>query len=325
MKVCIFGAGAVGGHVAARMLAARVDDVAIVARGPTLAALRDRGLVLRSGGEEIAARPETVTDDPASLPPQDLVLVTLKAYAVPAAADAIARLIAPQGCAAFLLNGVPWWWRYEQPGGGSATLPLLDPGQELWSKVRPERAVGCVVYSSNEVVSPGVISHSGTSRFLFGEPDGSMSGRLRSVIDLFGRAGMEARVPPDLRREVLKKLVINASGNTMAALARADLGQMSADPGLRSLGVGVMREVLSVSNALGYDLSGEIDPEAVVGGWKSGVRPSMLQDALQGKPIEVEAILGQVQTFALQHGISVPLVDAILPLLRGLDRSLRQG
>jgi 2-dehydropantoate 2-reductase len=323
MKVCIFGAGAVGGHVAARMLAARIEDVAIVARGPTLAALRDRGLVLRSGGKEIAARPETVTDDPASLPPQDLVLVTLKAYAVPAAADSIARLIAPLGCAAFLVNGVPWWWRYEQPGG-SASLPLVDPGEALWSKVRPERAVGCVVYSSNEVVSPGIISHSGTSRFLFGEPDGSMSARLRSVIDLFGRAGMEALVPSDLRREVLNKLVINASGNTIAALARADLGQMSADPGLRSLGVGVMREVLSVSNALGYDLSAEIDPEAVAGGWKAGVRPSMLQDTLQGKPIEVEAILGQVQAFALQHGVSVPLVDAILPLLRGLDRSLRQ-
>src|SRR5687767_2899380 len=148
MKVCIFGAGAVGGHIATRLLAANADEVSVVARGAVLQAIRSRGFTLRSGGQEITARPENATDDPSTLPPQDLVVVTLKAHAVPAAAAAIARLIdARQGCAIFLLNGVPWWWRHGLSDPGP--LPLLDPDGALWTQVKPERALGCVVHQPN--------------------------------------------------------------------------------------------------------------------------------------------------------------------------------
>jgi 2-dehydropantoate 2-reductase len=323
MKVCVFGAGAIGGHVAARMLAAGADEVAVVARGATLRALRERGITLRSGGSEITARPTLVTDEPARLPRQDVVLVCLKAHTAPAAAEAIANLIDPEGCAAFLLNGIPWWWNHGRRGSDS-TLPLLDPEGALWRHVRPERAVGCVVYSANEVVTPGVIVHTGTSRILVGEPAGSPSARVQSLIELLGRAGIETNAPPDIRREVLKKLAMNASGNTIAALGRTDLGTIATDPSLRSLAAGLIREVLAVSKALGWDLSGEIDPEGLAAGGKPGVRPSMLQDLLQGRSLEVEAILGQVQAFAREHRVAVPLADTILPLLRSLDRSLRQ-
>jgi 2-dehydropantoate 2-reductase len=322
MKVCVFGAGAVGGHIATRLLAAQADDIALVARGSTLAAMRERGLKLRSGDGEIAAVPKVVTDDPSSLPPQDVVLVTLKAHAVPGAAAAISRLLAPQGCAVFFLNGIPWWWRHGLPGAGG-TLPLLDPEGALWGQVRPERALGCVVHSPNEVTEPAVIVHTGPNHFILGEPDRTQSARLESVAGVLRRGGLDARISADLRRDVLLKLMNNASGNTIAALSRTDLGGLGADDGLRALSVAVINEALAVSAALGWDLRQEVDAEGLAGRGKPGQRPSMLQDVLQGRAIEVEALLGQVQAFAREKGVAVPTIDVILPLLRGLDRALR--
>jgi 2-dehydropantoate 2-reductase len=322
MKVCVFGAGAVGGHVAAHLLAARADDISLVARGATLEAIRERGLTLRSGGKEITAKAPAATNDPSTLPPQDVVLVTLKAHAVPGAAAAIAGLLAPRGCAVFFLNGIPWWWRYGLSGADGA-LPLLDPADALWTEVRPERALGCVVHSPNEMISPGVIVHTGPNHYILGEPDGTMSARLDSVAAMLRRGGMDARTSGDLRRDVLEKLINNASGNTLAALSRTDLGGLGADEGLCALSIDVMREALDVFAALGWDLRNEVDVESLARRGKPGQRPSMLQDVLQGRPIEVEALLGQVEAFAQETDVAVPTIRVILPLLRGLDRSLR--
>src|SRR5438128_1663449 len=135
MKVCVFGAGAVGGHIGARIAAAKAADLSVVARGTQLEAIRENGLTLRSGKEEYRGRPAVVTDDPASLPKQDLVIVTLKAPSVPGVAAAVEKLLAPQGTALFPLNGIPWWWNHGRPGGKGA-LPLLDPDAELWTRLR---------------------------------------------------------------------------------------------------------------------------------------------------------------------------------------------
>lgn len=322
MEACIFGAGAVGGHLAVQLLAADPEGIAIVARGAMLRAIRERGLTLRKGGQETHVRPAIATDDPATLPPQDLVLVTLKAHAVPAAASAIARLLAPQGCAAFLFNGIPWWWRHGLPGQ-PATLPLLDPEGALWREVAPQRALGGVVHSPNEIVAPGVIVHTGSDYLILGEPDGSASARLEAAISWLRARGVDARASRDLRRDILHKLVLNASGNPIAALARADLGAQGADPGLRALSIAVMREVLEVAAALGWDLRAALDVEALARRGKPGDRPSMQQDALLGRALEVEALLGQVQAFAREKAVAVPAIDVIVPLLRGLDRALR--
>lgn len=322
MKVCVFGAGAVGGHIATRLVAAQADEISVIARGATLKAIRDNGLTLRSGGKEIKAKPAVATDDPSALPPQDVVLVTLKAHAVPGAAPAIARLLAPQGCAVFFLNGIPWWWRHGLVGAGG-TLPLLDPDAALWTQVRPERTLGCVVHSPNEIIAPGVIVHTGPNHLILGEPNGSSSTRLAAVIEMLKRAGIDARTSEDLRRDVLQKLINNASGNTLAALSRTDLAGLGSDAGLCALSINVMREALAVGAALGWDLRQEVDVEGLARRGKPGQRPSMLQDVLQGRPIEAEALLGQVQAFAQEQGVAVPTMDVILPLLRGLDRSLR--
>ncbi len=322
MKVCVFGAGAVGGHLATRLLAAQADEISVVARGAMLKAMRERGLTLRSGGADITARVGHATDDAATLAPQDVVLVTLKAHALSGAAAAIARLLAPGGCAVFMLNGIPWWYRHGLPGAGS-TLPLLDPEGALWNAVRPERTLGAVVHSPNEIVEPGVIVHTGPNHFIIGEPDGSTSERLASVLAMLRRAGIDARGSQDLRRDIWQKLMNNASGNTLAALSRTDLAGLGTDAGLRQLSISVMREALDVGARMGWDLRGEIDAEALARRGKPGQRPSMLQDVLLGRPIEVEALLGQVHEFAHEAGVASPTIDVILPLLRGLDRSLR--
>lgn len=324
MKVCIFGAGAVGGHLAVQMLAADPRDISIVARGNMLAAIREHGLKLRKGGQETHVRPPVATDDPSQLAPQDLVLVTLKAHSVPAAAGAIARLLAPQGCAVFLLNGIPWWWRHGLPGG-NGTLPLLDPDGALWREVRPERVLGGVVHSPNEIVAPGVIQHSGPDHLILGEPDGTSSARLDAAVALLKARGVETHAAADLRHDILHKLALNASGNTIAALSRADLGLQGADAGLRALSITVMREVSEVAAVLGWDMRAELDFETLSRRGKPGQRPSMLQDVALGRSLEVEAILGQVQAFAREKTVATPAIDVILPLLRGLDRVLRSA
>lgn len=323
MKVCIFGAGAVGGHIATRLIAAQADEIAVVARGAQLQAMRARGLTLRTGGKEIHAKPATVTDDPSTLPPQDVVAVSVKATgALPAAAAAVGRLLAPNGCAVFMINGIPWWWRHGR-AGESGTLPLLDPENALWNHVKPERTLGCVVHMPNEIVEPGVIVHTGTNHLVLGEPDDSASARLQAVAAMFTRGGIDTRISTDIRRDVWQKLALNASGNTLAALTRIDLGGLGTDPGLCELSIKVMREAIAVAGAQGWDLAAEMDVEKLARRGKPGQRPSMLQDVTHGRALEVEALLGQIQAFARELKIATPSIDVILPLLRGLDKSIR--
>jgi 2-dehydropantoate 2-reductase len=325
MKVCIFGAGAVGGHVAARLAAKQAAEVAVIARGEQLKAIRERGITLDSEGEIIVGKPAVATSDPGTLPHQDIVIVALKTSTLPLAADAIARLLGEKGHAVFLLNGIPWWWRHGVPGT-AAPLPLLDPQGALWERVRPQRVIGSVVYSPNDVKAPGMIEHRGFNRFVFGEPDGSASARLKAVVDLFESAGMKSEATPDIRRQIWRKLVTNAAGNPLCALTRLTLGEMGADPELGQLMVGVAAEVIAVAAATGSDISKEIDLSkvAVRGEHKPGVRSSMLQDMVLKRPLEIEAQLGQVQAFAREKNVAVPVIDVVLPLVRGLDRGLRR-
>lgn len=324
MKVCIFGTGAVGGHTATRMLNSQSgDEVSIVARGVMLRAIRERGLTLRTGGKEFHARPPVVTDDPATLPPQDVVLVTVKAHSLPAAAPAIGRLLAPDGVAVFLTNGIPWWYDYGRKGTAAGTLGLLDPDGALWREVRPERTLGCVVLSPNDMVEPGVINHIGLHKLVVGEPDGSSSPRVKAVFDMIKRNDMEAEISADIRRDIWQKLSLNASGSTVTALTRLDLAQAGSDDGLCAISAGIMRETLEVAAAHGTDLRAETDVEKAVRRGRPGQRTSMMQDALAARPMECEALLGQTQAFARGLGIATPMIDIILPLVRGLDRSFR--
>ena len=324
MQVCVFGAGALGGHLAARLIAAKNCELSLVTRGAHLAAIRERGITLKAGGQEIGGKAAAATDDPATLPAQDIVFVALKAQTLSVTAAAIGKLIKPEGCAVFLMNGIPWWFNMGLPGN-KGTLPLLDPDGALWREVRPERTVGSVISSPNEVVAPGVIATSAQSRWMFGEPDLSSSARLKTIVDLVSATGVDSAAVADIRREIFRKLANNASNNTLCSLTRLDSTGVAKDDALVGLSAGIISETLAVAARLGWDMSSEINVQQVAlrSRGKPGMRPSTFQDVLAGKSLEIDGLLGQTQAFAREHGIATPVIDVCLPLLRGLDASLR--
>ncbi|MFN3891366.1 MAG: ketopantoate reductase family protein [Beijerinckiaceae bacterium] len=323
MRVCVFGAGAVGGHAAARMIATDAAEVSVIARGPHLEAIRERGLTLKTEGRELHGRPVQAEDDASKIGPQDLVIVALKAHSQPAVARDIAQLLAPGGVALFGMNGIQWWWRYGRPDAGP--LETIDPGGALWRAIGPERALGGVVQSSNQVIEPGVIVHTGSRRWTIGEPDGSMSERAQRVADLLNAAGMEGSVTSDIRREVWRKLMTNISSNPIAGLTRLTAREMQEVKGLDVVAKALIAEALLVAKADGSDLTNEITPDGMVNPsrGRSGGKSSMLQDVEAGRALEVDALMTQVQEFARQHNIATPTIDTVRALLAGLDHALR--
>lgn len=322
MKVCVFGVGAIGGHIGARLAAANRAEISVVARGPQLDAIRKNGLMLKSGGQDIHGTAKIATDDPASLPKQDLVIVTMKSHTVPGIASTVEQLLARDGVAVFPLNGLTWWWRYGR-GASQGPVPLLDPQGELWTRLR-ERTLGCVAYSPNQVTSAGVVVHVGGSRWVIGEPSDRKTERLQRVVDLFNESGLTAEVSTDIRGEILRKLMSNTWSNPLGALTRLTQYDVSQDADMKQLAMSLMRETLDVAAAMGWDLRNEIDPEKQLSrSSPSPVPPSMLQDVMLGRSLEVESHLGQTQAFARELGVPVPTIDVVLPLLRGLDQSLR--
>ncbi len=323
MKVCIFGAGAVGGHLAARLIAAGKDQISLIARGPHLEAIKKHGIRLHRGDEIFAGHPYAATDDPASLEPQDVVIVTLKAQALPGAAAAIKGLLAKDGVAVFAINGLPWWWNQgvnEQDGH----LPLLDPEGDLWRLLRHD-TLACVIYSPNEVTEPGVILAAPGDRWVFGEPDNSDSDRLRKVIALFDRAGIQGIASQDVRKNAWQKLIINVGLNPVAALARLPTVVLTSTEGMKEQMKALMREALAVAKATGYDIADTLNLDELVTPKKrpGSHRASMYQDVLAGRSLESEAILGQLVELAYQLSVPVPKCEIVLELIRGLDQSMR--
>jgi 2-dehydropantoate 2-reductase len=319
MKVCVYGAGAVGGHAAARLIAGGHAEVFVVARGAHLDAIRTNGLFLETEGQTIGGKPAGATDDPATLPKQDLVVVTLKAHSLPAIAAPLKVLLAPDARALFFTNGIPWWWNAGINDEGS--LPLLDPDGALWRDLGPESVLGGVVHSANQINRPGVVTHAAANKWIIGEPGGGVSPPAEEAADLFEKSGLVAPVSQDIRRDMWEKLTLNIAANPLAALSRLRLGRWHEAPGITELGQTMVLEVMAVAAAMGWDISDKIDPATAVPArpGRPGGYPSMLQDAAAGRPMEVEAIVGQVQAFAREHGVPTPAIDVVLPILRALN------
>jgi 2-dehydropantoate 2-reductase len=323
MDVCIFGAGAIGGYLAAQLMRAGHGQVSLVARGEHLAAIRESGLELRGEGETFTGRPAIATDSVGDLPPQDIVFVTLKAPSLPGAAQDIGRLLKPDGCAVMIGNGIPFWWNHGLPGR-HGTLPLLDPDGALFEAIGAERLVGGVVYSSNEAAGPGIIQHTSGNRWIFGEPDGSESARVDAIVRMLGEAGLRTEASPDLRRDIWIKLLRNAPLNPICALTRLNTAALTANPELVALANTVLDEVVAIAAAGGWDIAAEAAKgryKVTPGGSEKPMRPSMLQDVLGGRGMEVDALLGQPQRLAREAGLPTPAIDTLLTLLRGLDAS----
>ncbi len=328
MQACVFGAGAIGSLLASHLMRAGGAEVSVVARGDHLRAIAAHGVKVVSPEGECVHRPAAATDRADTLPPQDIVFVTLKAMAQSPCAGQIAALLKPSGHAVFASNGIAWWWQHGLPGASAS--PLVDPGGALWRLLGPERALGCVVYSANELIAPGVVRHHGNNRWVLGEPAGAHSERLARTVDLMRRGGLGAEASLDIRGALWAKLLRNVTSNALCALTRLPIDGLAADADLMDMASRLIDEVVRIARAHGSDIAGQADPTRAslrLGGGRpgapfTGVKPSMLQDVLAGRPIEVEAIVGQVQLLARETATPCPVIDAMLPLLRGLDRSL---
>lgn len=327
MKICIFGAGAIGGYMGARLAMAGAD-VSLVARGPHLAAMQARGLTLIEEDGPPQGVAVTASDDPAALGHQDYVIVTLKAHSVPGLVDRMQPLIGPNTTIVSGVNGVPWWYFHKIGGDWEGTrLATVDPGDVQWNGFGPDRVLGCVVYPAAEVIEPGVIRHIEGNRFSLGEPDGSKSARAVALSEALSAAGLKAPVRPRLRDEIWVKLWGNLSFNPISALTLATLDVLCTDPGTRAVARAMMLEAQQIAEALGVrfpiDVERRIDGGAAVGAH----RTSMLQDLDQGRPMEIDALVGSVQELGRITGIPTPTIDTVLALvqLRGRIAGLYDG
>ena len=293
-SICIFGAGAIGGYVGARLAMKDEAQVSLVARGAHLAAMQANGLVLKQNGETHAVHPN-VTDDPRQLGPQDYIILTLKAHGVAGVIDQMQPLIGPETAILFAQNGLPWWYFYGSGGPFEGhTLESVDPGGTIWRRLGPERALGSVVWQAAEIEAPGVIAHHYGDRMPIGEPLGERTPRAVELGRLLTSAGIKSPVRPNLRNEIWLKLWQNLSFNPVSVLTNGTLAELAADPGTRRVIGAMMEEARAVAETFGItflvDVEERIDMTAKAGAH----RTSMLQDVEAGRPTELEALLGVV-------------------------------
>ena len=315
MKVCIFGAGAIGGYMGVKLAKAGAD-VSLVARGPHLAAMQEKGLTLIEEGETTTV-PVTASDDPAALGVQDYVIVTLKAHSVPPVVSKMVPLIGPNTTIVSGVNGVPWWYFHKLEGAHEGTrLDSVDPGNVQWDGFGPDRVLGCVVYPAAEVIEPGVIKHIEGNRFSLGEPDGSKSDRAQALSKILANAGLKAPVRPKLRDEIWVKLWGNLSFNPISALTHATLDVLCTDEGTRAVARNMMVEAQEIAERLGVKFPIDVDRRIAGGAAVGAHRTSMLQDLDQGRPMEIDALVASVQELGRVTGVPTPTVDTVLGLIR---------
>lgn len=315
MKICIFGAGAIGGYMGAKLAEAGAD-VSLVARGPHLAAMRDKGLTLIEEGEA-KTLPVSVSEDPAELGPQDYVIVTLKAHSVPPVVEKMQPLIGENTTIVSGVNGVPWWYFHKVGGPLEGTrLASVDPGDAQWNGFGPDRVLGCVVYPAAEVIEPGTVKHIEGNRFSLGEPDGSKSDRALALSKALTAAGLKAPVRPKLRDEIWVKLWGNLSFNPISALTHATLDVLCTEEGTRAVARAMMVEAQEIAEKLGVKFPIDVDRRIDGGAAVGAHRTSMLQDLDQGRPMEIDALVGSVQELGRVTDTPTPTIDTVLSLVR---------
>jgi 2-dehydropantoate 2-reductase len=320
MKLCVFGAGAIGGLMAAKLAKSGAAEVTVIARGPHLAAMQKNGLTLRSEGEEHVV-PVRAVASAAEAGPQDYVLITLKANALPGTAEAMQPLMGPETAIVSAINGVPWWYFHKHGGPHDGhRLESVDPGGVVSRLLPPERAVGCIVYPAAEVPEPGVIEHGYGDRFTLGEPDGARTPRIEAFSKALIAAGFKAPIRPKIRDEIWVKLWGNLAFNPISALTGATLDVITGDAGQRGVARAMMLEAQAVAEALGVRFAIDVD-KRIAGAAEVGAhKTSMLQDLERGRPMEVDALLGVVVELAALTNLPAPICETVLALLRARAR-----
>jgi 2-dehydropantoate 2-reductase len=319
MKICIIGAGAIGGLLAAR-LARNGEDVTIVARGPQLAAIRDKGLrLIEENGETFAVAPRAV-ESLGDVEGQDLVILGMKAHQVSAIASAVPGMLAPQGLVLTAQNGIPWWYFCRTEGAHEGrSLESVDPGGEIARHLPLDRVIGSVVYPAAEISEPGVIRLIEGNRFSLAEIDNTKSDRIQAVSVTFTAAGFKAPVVTDIRAEIWTKLWGNLSFNPISALTGATLAGICRNPFTRALAADMMREAQSVGEALGVRFRIPLEKRLAGAEAVGEHKTSMLQDIEARRPTEAAALVGSIIELGQIVGVATPKIEAVYALVRGLE------
>jgi 2-dehydropantoate 2-reductase len=319
MKVCIYGAGAIGGYVGVLMKLAGAD-VSLIARGAHLEAIKKNGLKLHIGGEDKVAK-MTATSDPATLGHQDYVIIALKAHQAWEVADQMKPLLGPKTAVVTAQNGLPWWYFHGFDGQyADRRIESVDPGDRQWNAIGPERVIGCTVYPAAEITAPGVIKHISGDKFGFGEPTRKVTERMQKIAALFDKAGLKTAIMPEIRNDIWLKLWGNLCFNPISALTHATLDVVATDPGTRSLARHMMEEAEKIARRIGVHFRVDIE-KRINGAARVGAhRTSMLQDVDKNRPIELDALLTSVQELGRLTEVPTPHIDAVLALAQQMGR-----
>jgi 2-dehydropantoate 2-reductase len=321
MKICVFGAGAIGGMLGV-LLARAGQQVSLVARGAHLEAMQRDGARLLIDGEERVAR-LPCTDDARDLGPQDLILLTLKARSLPASVESIVPLLGPDTAIVTGTNGIPYWF-FDRFGGPleGAVLDSIDPGGRQMQRFGAQRAIGCVLNPAAELIAPGLIRHVHGRKFPIGEPDGRTTGRLVQLQQAMQAAGLEAPIRADIRDEIWLKLWGNLCLSPISALTHATLDRLVADPDVRAICLAMMEEARQVGECFGarlrVDAHRRLEGAASVGAHKI----SMLLDVEHRRALEIDPIVTVVQEISRRVRVPTPTIDIVAALIRLREREL---
>ncbi len=318
MKICIFGAGAIGSHLGAE-IAQSGADITLVARGPHLKAMQSDGLIIRKSTGEFKVR-LPCTDNPDELGVQDYIIITLKAHSVPGICNLITPLLGSNSVIVTASNGIPWWYFYKLAGPWTNyRVNSVDPDDVQWKMLRPERVIGAVVYSAAEIIKPGIVqvqSHVSKNRFPLGEPNGRQTDRIQTLSSLMINAGFKAPVRKDIRSDIWMKLWGNLAFNPISALTGATLDRIVQDTGTSELARSMMIEAQKLAEKLGVRFNVDIDKRIQGAGAVGAHRTSMLQDLKQKRPMEIDALIGAVSEIGRLVEVPTPTIDFVYALVR---------
>lgn len=323
MKICVYGAGAIGGLMAA-WLARSGHEVSVVARGAQLEAIRREGLRVRSKGKTESFRVKAESE-PAKLGPQDYVLVTVKAQSLTNVAETITPLLGKDTSVVTAMNGVPWWFFHRLKfRNGAERLESLDPGGKLSRAIPTDRVVGCVIHLAASTPEPGLVSHNMGLKLILGEPGGENTARTRRIAEALAAAGFEIVVTDSIEKEFWIKLLGNVSFNPVSALTVTTADQLIENQEVKAYMVEIMREVLAIGRAVGVDAN--IDPEARIDMARAlgRFKTSMHQDLEAGKPLEIDGLLAGTLEIARKAGVRAPFTESLYGLIRARARSTGQ-
>jgi 2-dehydropantoate 2-reductase len=320
VKACIVGAGAIGGFIGTRLAASGKAEVSAIARGATLAALKEHGWRMREGGALVQAPAAAVATDARELGVQDLVVVAVKGPALASVAAGIKPLLGPQTVVLPAMNGVPWWFSQGVDALGDEPLHSVDPGGCIAAAIPLQHVLGCVVHASTSVLEPGLVQHKMGQGLVIGEPAGGASARVRELGALLSAAGFDVTLSDHIRYDVWYKLWGNLTMNPVSAITGATIDRLLDDPLVREFCSAAMREAATIGERIGCRVTQTPEDRHAVTRKLGAFKTSMLQDVEAGRAIELDSIVGAVREIGQRVGVATPNIDAILGLTRLFGR-----